>query len=346
MLVARIAMMRFIDPKSTTFQRSEIVRLATERHEVRWLQEWRPYERIADSLKRAVIASEDASFTDHGGVDWEAIEKAWERNQRAEARAEKLQARSNGSRPVPAPRIVGGSTITQQLAKNLFLSPERSLLRKGEEFVVTLTLEALLSKQRILELYLNHAEWGEGVSWRPGRRAPLLPRRCRPAQPDAGRPAGRDAAGAQALRAPARLGLCGRPRGHDRRAHGGGRSALKADTTARLDPKMSTDSLRTELAMTAARMVVEEGLEYGPAKQRARKLLAKRGGLEINRTDLPDNDEIEAEVREHLALFCADTQPGELAALREVAPGLDGAPGRVPSASGGGGLARHGHQAQ
>lgn len=82
---------------------------------------------------------------------------------------------------------------------------------------------------------------------------------------------------------------------------------------------MSADSLRTELAMTAALMVVEEGLEYGPAKQRARKLLAKRGGLEINRTDLPDNDEIEAEVREHLALFCADTQPGELAALREVA---------------------------
>lgn len=160
-LLARIALMRFIDPPSTTFQRSEIVRLLSQRQELPWSQEWRSYDRIADHLKRAVIASEDASFADHGGVDWEAIERAWERNQRAEARVEKLQAA--GRRSVPAQRIVGGSTITQQLAKNLFLSPERSLLRKGEEFLVTLALEALLDKERILELYLNHAEWGEGV---------------------------------------------------------------------------------------------------------------------------------------------------------------------------------------
>ncbi|ABM96155.1 MULTISPECIES: transglycosylase domain-containing protein [Methylibium] len=174
--VLRIAMMRFVDPESTTFQRSEIWRLATERHEVLWSQRWQPYERIAATLKRAVIASEDASFTDHGGVDWEAIEKAWERNQRAEARAEKLQAqlesqqqrraanaRSAPPRPAPVAKIVGGSTISQQLAKNLFLSGERSLARKGQEFVITFMLEALLDKERILAIYLNNVEWGEGV---------------------------------------------------------------------------------------------------------------------------------------------------------------------------------------
>jgi monofunctional biosynthetic peptidoglycan transglycosylase len=173
--VLRIGLMRFVDPESTTFQRSEIWRLATERHEVLWSQRWQPYDRITANLKRAVIASEDASFTDHGGVDWEAIEKAWERNQRAEARAEKLQAqletqqqrRAASARPAPPraamAKIVGGSTISQQLAKNLFLSGERSLARKGQEFAITFMLEALLDKERILAIYLNNVEWGEGV---------------------------------------------------------------------------------------------------------------------------------------------------------------------------------------
>ncbi len=170
MFVLRIAMMALIDPQSTTFQRSEIWRLATERHEVLWSQAWRPYPGIGEPLKRAVIAAEDASFTDHGGVDWEAIEKAWERNQRAEARAERVQSRLEAQRPkngtprtAAPPRVVGGSTITQQLAKNLFLSGERSLARKGQEFVITHALEALLTKQRILEIYLNNVEWGEGL---------------------------------------------------------------------------------------------------------------------------------------------------------------------------------------
>ncbi|WP_295644130.1 transglycosylase domain-containing protein [uncultured Methylibium sp.] len=170
MFVARIAMMALVDPQSTSFQRSEIWRLATERHEVLWSQAWRSYPRIGAPLKRAVIAAEDASFTDHGGVDWEAIEKAWERNQRAEARAEQLQSRLEAQRPkkgstraAPPPKVVGGSTITQQLAKNLFLSGERSLARKGQEFVVTHVLEALLTKERILEIYLNSVEWGEGL---------------------------------------------------------------------------------------------------------------------------------------------------------------------------------------
>lgn len=166
----RIALMAVLAPQSTTFQRSEARRVLGEHGRIDWAQDWVPYERIAPSLKRAVIASEDASFVDHGGVDWDAIEKAWDRNLRAEARAEKLnqqlQARPAAAataRPPVQPKIVGGSTITQQLAKNLFLSPERTRLRKGQELVLTYMLEALLTKQRIFEIYLNSVEWGEGV---------------------------------------------------------------------------------------------------------------------------------------------------------------------------------------
>lgn len=175
----RIGLMNVLDPESTTFQRSEIWRLATQRGAVLWSQSWRPYDRISESLKRAVVASEDAAFADHNGVDWDAIEKAWERNQRAEARAAgaarvsprtatesaagETARRPAWARPASAPKVVGGSTITQQLAKNLFLSGERSLARKGQEFLITLMLEALLDKPRILEIYLNNVEWGEGL---------------------------------------------------------------------------------------------------------------------------------------------------------------------------------------
>ena len=149
--VLRIAAMAVIAPESTTFQRSEAWAL---RHDLRWRQEWVPYARISDHLKRAVIASEDDGFVNHDGVDWNAIEKAWERNAQAEEQAA-AKAR--------APKIRGGSTITQQLAKNLLLSGERTFVRKGQEFVLTLALELLLSKQRILEIYLNNVEWGAGV---------------------------------------------------------------------------------------------------------------------------------------------------------------------------------------
>ncbi|MFO1219054.1 MAG: transglycosylase domain-containing protein [Burkholderiaceae bacterium] len=163
--VLRIAAMAWIDPASTTFQRSEIARIWRERGVVPWAQGWVAGDAIADTLKRAVIAAEDAGFVDHGGIEWEAIERAWERNQRAEAAAQRQSAR--GGRSAPArqrpPRLVGGSTITQQLAKNLFLTGERSFARKAQEFVITWALERLLPKRRILEIYLNHVEWGEGV---------------------------------------------------------------------------------------------------------------------------------------------------------------------------------------
>jgi monofunctional glycosyltransferase len=176
--LARIALMAVVDPQSTTFQRSEAWRLLTEKHQILWSQQWVDDTRISANLKRAVIASEDAGFADHSGVEWDALEKAWERNQKAEARVEKINEQIDkrvqkavaAGKPVAAkapvhaqPKVVGGSTITQQLAKNLFLGSERSLLRKGQEFVVTFMLEAMLSKQRILEIYLNSVEWGEGV---------------------------------------------------------------------------------------------------------------------------------------------------------------------------------------
>ena len=166
--VARIAVMALVAPQSTSFQRSEAWRLSNTKDSPRWLQQWVPYSKISDNLKRAVIASEDDSFTNHEGVDWDALEKAWEKNAKAEARAAKQaptkpSANNTAGRAPKPPKIVGGSTITQQLSKNLFLSGERTLVRKGQELVITVLLEHLLSKQRILEIYLNSVEWGEGV---------------------------------------------------------------------------------------------------------------------------------------------------------------------------------------
>jgi monofunctional biosynthetic peptidoglycan transglycosylase len=158
--IVRIALMAVLAPQSTTFQRSEAWRLLSEQHRTAWSQDWVDASRISPQLKRAVIASEDAGFTDHNGVEWDAIEKAWTKNQRSEQRA--ARPGKPGRSAVP-PKVVGGSTITQQLAKNLFLSGERTVLRKAQELVLTFALETLLSKQRILEIYLNNVEWGEGV---------------------------------------------------------------------------------------------------------------------------------------------------------------------------------------
>ena len=157
--VGRVALMVVLDPRSTSFERSEAWRLAST-GTLRWRQQWRDYAQISDHLKRAVIAAEDDSFANHEGVDWDAIEKAWQRNAAAEEAAAERAAQNRPARPI---RIRGGSTITQQLAKNLLLSGERSLWRKGQELVLTFALEQLLDKRRILELYLNHVEWGEGV---------------------------------------------------------------------------------------------------------------------------------------------------------------------------------------
>jgi monofunctional glycosyltransferase len=165
--LARVALMRVVAPESTTFQRSEMWRILLEQHRLPWLQESEPHDKLSDNLRRAVIASEDAGFVDHHGVEWSAIEKAWNRNEKAAARVEAQQqrqaARPSAKRKVMVAKVVGGSTISQQLAKNLFLSGERTVLRKAQEFVITMMLELVLGKEHILDTYLNNVEWGEGV---------------------------------------------------------------------------------------------------------------------------------------------------------------------------------------
>lgn len=108
-------------------------------------KQWMDYDRISGHLKRAIIAAEDAKFVDHEGFDWEGIQKALEKNQKK------------------GKIVAGGSTISQQLAKNLFLTPTKTPWRKAEEAVITLMLENLWSKRRIFEVYLNVVEWGNGV---------------------------------------------------------------------------------------------------------------------------------------------------------------------------------------
>lgn len=133
------------NPSSTSFMRQQLTVLQEKNPNAQLKQKWVPYERISNHLKRAIIASEDANFSDHDGIDWAALEKAYQKNSKKG-------------------RIVsGGSTITQQLAKNLFLSGQRSYIRKAEEFLITLMLEAVMDKERIFEIYLNVVEWGNGV---------------------------------------------------------------------------------------------------------------------------------------------------------------------------------------
>ena len=161
----RIALMVAVAPGSTSFQRSEIWRIVVEKHQLPWAQDSVPGARISDNLRRAVIASEDAGFVEHHGVEWDAVERAWSRNEKAQARVEARPVRrgADGKPRAVVAKVVGGSTISQQLAKNLFLSGERNILRKAQELVITLMLEGVLGKERILTTYLNNVEWGEGV---------------------------------------------------------------------------------------------------------------------------------------------------------------------------------------
>ena len=142
---AMIAWWAHHPPAATAFMNERMQALRERDPKARLRYAFVPYERVSPALKRAMIAAEDAKFVDHEGFDWDGIEVALEKNQRRG-------------------RIVaGGSTITQQLAKNLFLTDSRSWLRKGEEAMITLMLEAMLDKRRIFELYLNVIEWGSGV---------------------------------------------------------------------------------------------------------------------------------------------------------------------------------------
>ncbi|HSF46849.1 MAG TPA: monofunctional biosynthetic peptidoglycan transglycosylase [Burkholderiales bacterium] len=134
------------NPASTAFIDARLAALKGKRSDdARIKQQWVPYPRISIHLKRALIAAEDAKFLQHEGFDWEGIEHALEKNLKR------------------GKVVAGGSTISQQLAKNLFLSGERNALRKAQEAIITLMLESVMSKRRILEIYLNVIEWGEGV---------------------------------------------------------------------------------------------------------------------------------------------------------------------------------------
>jgi monofunctional glycosyltransferase len=168
---------KFNPVDSTSFMRRELVRLQQTQPAAQIKHRWVDYRTISNHLKRAVIAAEDANFPDHEGVDWDAIEAAYEKNLKR------------------GKVVSGGSTLTMQLAKNLFLSGDRSYLRKGQELVITYMLEGVLDKQRILEIYLNSVEWGYGVfgaeaaarhyfgvsaaqlaPWQAARLAAMLPR--------------------------------------------------------------------------------------------------------------------------------------------------------------------------
>lgn len=133
------------NPTSSAFMQAGLARIQEKKPEAGLRHQWVPYEKISIHLKRAIIAAEDSKFLDHEGFDIEGIQKAMEKN-------------------IKKGRLVaGGSTISQQLAKNLFLSSDRSFVRKGQEVILTLMIESTWSKRRILEVYLNIIEWGDGV---------------------------------------------------------------------------------------------------------------------------------------------------------------------------------------
>lgn len=140
-----ILLWRWVDPGETRFMALRLEQLQAKNPKAELRQRWVPYERISVHLKRAVVAAEDDTFLDHEGFDWNGIQKALEKNHRR------------------GRVVAGGSTISQQLAKNLFLTPQKSYLRKMEEALITVMLEAVLDKRRILEIYLNVVEWGDGV---------------------------------------------------------------------------------------------------------------------------------------------------------------------------------------
>lgn len=166
--ILRITLSNFIPIHSTTFERTAAIELLLTGKLNQWRHEWRNYVHISDNLKRAIIASEDSRFNEHFGVEWNAVWKAWQHNQQVQAiRNSEKENGGRSSTPStprkPAGVIRGGSTITQQLAKNLFLSTEQNYFRKAQELFITLALETLLPKERLLELYLNHAQWGKGI---------------------------------------------------------------------------------------------------------------------------------------------------------------------------------------
>ena len=144
-LLGHVLWWKWMPPAETSFMSLRLDEISRDKPDAELHYRWVPYEKISIHLKRAVVAAEDDTFVDHEGFDWEGIQKAIEKNQKK------------------GRMVAGGSTISQQLAKNLFLSPSRSYFRKAEEAIITVMIEALWDKRRILEVYLNVVEWGNGI---------------------------------------------------------------------------------------------------------------------------------------------------------------------------------------
>ena len=144
-ILLHIILWTVVNPGESAFMETRLEHLQEKDEKASLRHQWVNYNQISINIKQAVIAAEDAKFIDHEGFDWEGIEKAYEKNKRRK----KI--------------VAGGSTISQQLAKNLFLSNQRTPWRKAEETIITLMLETILSKQRILEIYLNVIEWGNNI---------------------------------------------------------------------------------------------------------------------------------------------------------------------------------------
>jgi monofunctional glycosyltransferase len=162
-MFVRVWKLRSNNPSSTSLINIRINEAEAKGQQPKRQQTWVPLDKISPNLQRAVLAGEDTNFTTHGGFDYEAIQKAFEQAQKESAREAKAEGENDDWLPSLPEFKRGGSTISQQLAKNLYLSSQRSFLRKGQEAALTIMLERTLDKRRILEIYLNVIEWGDGI---------------------------------------------------------------------------------------------------------------------------------------------------------------------------------------
>jgi len=159
----RVFRLRSNNPASTSLIDIRAREAEAKGQTVKREQIWVPLDKISPNLQRAVLAGEDSNYVTHSGFDFEAIQKAWDQAQREAAKEAKKEGEDDDWLPSLPEFKRGGSTVSQQLAKNLYLSSQKSFVRKGQEAIVTLMLERMLSKKRILEIYLNVIEWGDGV---------------------------------------------------------------------------------------------------------------------------------------------------------------------------------------
>ncbi len=162
-MAVRVWRLRSQSPSSTSLIDTRARESEEKGQQPRREQIWMPLDRISPNLQRAVLAGEDTNFVTHHGFDYQAIQKAWEQGQKEAAREATKEGEDDDWIPNLPDFKRGASTISQQLAKNLYLSSQRSFVRKGQEAILTVMLERFLTKRRILELYLNEIEWGDGI---------------------------------------------------------------------------------------------------------------------------------------------------------------------------------------